>query len=180
MQRRFRWRGGAQDQGQGFMGGRRGGWGRGGGRGNGYGRQYRGGRGGSTQDLAGRLRLTQEQATWIGQQDPNFDGECTLLRDRLYEAHANVLASLENVHSSEPELTAQVEALIEAHNALERRVAQHVVLLRSQLTPPQLDQLCELCRGGGRTTRSPVRTGADLLGDLMVGALLSPVLADSL
>lgn len=179
MQRRFRWRGGAQDQGQGFAGGGRGGWGRGGGRGSGYGKQYRGGRGGP-QDLTGRLRLTQEQAAWIGQQDPNFDAQCVVLRDRLYEAHTNLVASLENAQSTDQELTTKVDALIDAHNALERRVAQHIVLLRPQLTQRQLDQLCELCRGGARTTNIPVRIGPDLLGDIMAGGLSSPVLADFL
>lgn len=176
MQRRFRWRGGAQDQGPGFMGGGRGGWGRGGG----YGRQYRGGRGGGPQDFAGRLRLTQEQATWIGQQDPNFEAECTVLRDRLYESHANLLANLENAQSTEQELTTRVEALIEAHNALEKRVARHIVLLRPQLTPPQLDQLCGLCCGGTRAAGIAVRAGSGPLGDLMTGLLSSPILGDLL
>ncbi|MCL5278668.1 MAG: hypothetical protein M1376_02025 [Planctomycetes bacterium] len=193
MQRRYRWRGGAQDQGQGFRGGRRGGWGPGGGRGSGYGRgtpnamnrvwepkQFRGGRNEGSQDLAGRLRLTQEQSTWIEQQDPNFQEQCTVLRDRLYEAHTNLAASLEGAQSTEPELTAKVDALIDAHNALEKRVAQYIVLLRPQLTRPQLDQLCELCRGGARITGIPVRTGPDLLGDIMAAALSFPVLAGSL
>jgi hypothetical protein len=180
MLRRYRWRGGTQDQGPAFMGGRRGGWGRGGGRGSGYGKQYRGGRNEGSQDLAGRLRLTQEQSTWIGQQDPNFETQCAALRDRLYAAHTDLAASLENAQSTEQELTAKVDALIDAHNALEKRVAQHIVLLRPQLSQRQLDQLCELCRGGARITGIPVRTGPDLLGDIMAGALSSPVLADSL
>jgi hypothetical protein len=124
--------------------------------------------------------LTQEQRTWIEQQDPNFQGQWTVLLDRLYEAHINLVASLESAQSTEQELTAKVDALIETHNALEKRVAQHIVLLRPQLSQQQLDQLCELCRGGVRTTGIPARTGPDLPGDIMAGALLSPVLADSL
>jgi hypothetical protein len=180
MQRRYRWRGGAQDEGQGPMDGRRGGWGRGGGRGSGYGRQYRGGRNEGTQGLAGRLRLTQEQTTWIQQQDPNFEEQCTVLRNRLYEAHTNLVASLENVQLTEQELAAKVDALIEAHTALERRVAQHIVLLRPQLTQQQRDQLRELCRSGARAADIPASAGPHLLGDIMVGLLSFPVLADSL
>jgi len=180
MQRRYRWRGGAQDQGQGLMGGRRGGWGRGQGRGAGYGRQYRGGRNEGTQNLAARLRLTQEQSTWIERQDPEFEAQCVVLRERLYEAHANLLAGLDNTQSTDRELTAKVDALIDAHNALEKRVAQYVVLLRPQLSQEQRERLGELCRGGVRGVGAPVPTGSNPLGDVMMGQLSFQVLGDSL
>jgi hypothetical protein len=180
MQRRYRWRGGAQDRGPGFMGGRRGGWGRGPGRGAGYGKQYRGGRNEGTQNLAGTLRLTQEQRTWIEQQDPNFEEQCAVLRDRLYQAHTSLVASLENTQSTEQELTAKVDALIDAHNALEKRVARHIVLLRPQLSQEQRDQLCGLCRGSARAADISASTGPDLLGDVMAGLLSSRILGDFL
>lgn len=179
MQRRYRWRGGAQDQGESFRGGRRSGWGRVPGPGGGYGKQYRGGRNEGPQDLAGRLRLTQEQRAWIEQQDPNFEAECTMLRDRLYEAHASLVAGLESAQATEQELTAKVDALIEAHNRLEKRVAEHIVLLRPQLSQRQRDQLRELCRGGARSVSVPVRTGPDLLGSILAGILSSALLAGS-
>lgn len=181
MQRRYRYRGGAQDQGQGFMGGRHGGWGRGeGGRGAGYGRQYRGGRNDGTQSLAGRLRLTQEQSTWIQRLDPNFEEQCIVLRDRLYEAHTNLLASLEDAQMTEQELAAKVDALIEAHDALEKRVAQHIVLLRPQLSQEQRDQLGGLCSRNAGAAGLTTPTGSSLLGDVVAGLLSCPVLADSL
>ncbi len=180
MQRRYRWRGGAQDQGQGFMGGRRGGWGRGPGRGAGYGRQYRGGRNEGTQNLATRLRLTQEQSTWIEQQDPNFEAQCTVLRDRLYEAHTNLAANLENAQVTEQELAAKVDALIEAHAALEKRVAQYIVLLRPRLSQEQRDELRGLCSGSAGAVGISVPTGPSLLGDIMADYLSSQALADFL
>jgi len=180
MQRRYRWRGGAQDQGQGFMGGRRGGWGRGEGRGAGYGRQYRGGRSNGAQGLADSLRLTREQSTWIHQQDPNFEEQCTVLRDRLYEAHTNLLASLEDAQMTEQELAAKVDALIEAHDALEKRVAQHIVLLRPQLSQEQRNQLGGLCSRNAGAAGLTTPTGSSLLGDVVAGPLSCPVLADSL
>jgi hypothetical protein len=176
MQRRYRWRGGAQDQGEGFMGGRRGGWGRGAG----YGRQYRGGRSEGTQGLAHRLQLTQEQSTWIQQQDPNFDEQCVLLRDRLYEVHAALVASFENTQMTEQELATKVDALIEAHDALEKKVAQHIMLLRSELSQEQRDLLSGLCRGRPGTDGDHVSAGRNHIGDVMAGLLCEQVLADLL
>jgi len=141
LQRRYRWRGGAQDQGERFMGGRRGrgGWGAG------HGRQYRGGRSDSTSGLARRLQLTQEQNTWIQQQDPNFAEQCALLNEKLYEAHASLVASIESAQATEQELATKVDDLIAAHEALETRVAQHIVLLRPQLSQEQRNLLSDLC-----------------------------------
>ena len=180
MQRRYRWRGGAQDQGQGFMGGRRGGWGRGPGQGAGYGRQYRGGRNEGTQNLATRLRLTQEQSTWIEQQDPNFEAQCTVLRDRLYAAHTNLAANLENAQVTEQELAAKVDALIEAHAALEKRVAQYIVLLRPQLSQEQRDRLGELCRATSGGSDTSISKGSDHLADPTAGLISRRMLADLL
>lgn len=181
IQRRYRYRGGAQDQGQGFMGGLRGGWGHGGGgRDTGYGRQYRGGRGNSTQGLAGCLRLTQDQSTWIQQQDPDFETQCTALRDRLYETHTALVTGLENAQMTEQELAARVEALIEAHDALEKRVAQHIVLLRPQLSQEQRDQLGRLCNRNNGGTGTAALMGPNLLGSIVAGPLSSQVLSDSL
>jgi hypothetical protein len=180
LQRRYRWRGGAQDQGEGSPpGGRRGGWGRGaGGQGSGYGRQYRGGRGGDTPGLARRLQLTQEQDTWIQQQDPNFAEQSAALRERLYEVHADLVASLERTEMTGQELAAKIEAVIEAHETLEKRVAQHIVLLRPQLSPEQRDRLCDECRGGAGSADPSASTGPYPLGSAIAGFLSGPVLAD--
>jgi uncharacterized protein YoxC len=178
VQRRYRWRRGAQDQA--VASGRRGGWGRGeGGRGAGYGRQYRGGRSDGAQGLDARLQLTQEQNSWIQQEDPDFQAQCAALRDQLYKAHTDLVASLEDVQTTKQELTTKVEALIEARDALEKRVAQHIVLLRPRLSQEQRDRLSRLCTysaGAG----SPTLTGPDPLGSVLTGLLFCPVLAGSL
>jgi hypothetical protein len=179
LQKRYRWRGGAQDQGDGVLGGRGGGWGRGeGGRGAGYGRQYRGGRRGDAPDLARRLQLTQEQSTWIQEQDPNFAEHCARLRDRLYEAHVDLVASLENAPPTEQELATKVEALIAARDALEKRVAQHIVLLRPQLSQEQRDRLAELCQSRAAGGDTPVATDPRGLDGTPVAFLAAPILAD--
>lgn len=172
MQRRYRWRGGAQDQGDAFRGGRRGGPGQGeGGRGVGYGRQYRGGRNESTSGLDRRLQLTQEQSAWIHQQDPNFEEQCVVLRDRLYEVHAGLVASFESAQLTKQELATKIDDLLAAHDALEKRVAQHIVLLRPRLSQEQRDLLSSLCRGGSRTDGSPVSGGHKTIRDVMAGLL---------
>ena len=180
MQRRYRWRGGAQDQGPGFMGGGRGGWGRGQGRGAGYGRQYRGGRGQEAPGLVGRLRLTQEQSVWIQQQDPNFDAESAVLRDRLCEVHAELVASLEEANLTERELSANIDLLITAHEALEKRVAQHIVLLRPQLSQEQRDLLGGLCRGSAHGVDVSAATSPGLPSGILAGLLSPQVLTDLL
>jgi hypothetical protein len=180
MQRRYRWRGGAQDQGPGFMGGGRGGWGRGQGRGAGYGRQYRGGRGQEAPGLVGRLRLTQEQSVWIRQQDPNFDAESAVLRDRLCEVHAELVASLEEANLTERELSANIDLLITAHEALEKRVAQHIVLLRPQLSQEQRDLLGGLCRGSAHGVDVSAATSPGLPSGILAGLLSPQVLTDLL
>jgi hypothetical protein len=180
MQRRYRWRGGAEDQGQGSMGDGRGGWGQGEGRGAGYGRQYRGGRSDGTQGLVGRLRLTQDQSTWIQQRDPDFEAQCIVLRDRLYEVHTSLVASLEDTQVTEQELATKVETLVEAHTALEKRVAQHIVLLRPRLTQEQRDQLGGLCSRKDVTASIAGPVSPNLLDGIVPGLLSSQVLAGSL
>ena len=159
VQKRYRWRGGAQDQDEGYMGGRHGGTGRGGaGQGAGYGRQYRGGRGGGG-GLALRLQLTHEQIAWVQLRDPDFEQECLSLRERLYEAHTDLVASFENAQIAEEELTARLDDLVAVHAALEKRVAQHIVLLRPLLSQEQQDLLSGLCRGRSGTNGDRVSSG---------------------
>jgi hypothetical protein len=181
MQRRYRWRGGAQDQGEGFMGGRGGGPGHGaGGRGAGYGKQYRGGRSDAMPGLARRLQLTQEQNTWIQERDPNFEGQCVLLRDRLHEAHGDLVASFEEARTAGGELVTKIESLMAAHGALEKRVARHIVLLRPQLSQEQRDRLSGLSRGRPEDAGDAASTSQNPVRDVLAGAFSLQVLADLL
>jgi hypothetical protein len=117
-----------------------------GGPGPGYGRQYRGGSP-ADRGLVGRLGLTEEQAALIRQQDPDFQQQSELLKNRLTEAHNNLVTSLEKVQSDDGELLGRIEDLIKAHGNLEKRVAQHLVLLRPHLSQEQRARLSELCTG---------------------------------
>jgi len=139
VQRRYRWRGGAQDDSglQAHTGGR----------GAGYGRQYRGGRDGGLHLFARRLQLTEEQNAWMEAHDPNFEADCVLLKERLRQVHTDLIASLEDSDSVDQELLAQIDTLVEAHRELETRVAQSIMLLRPHLSPEQRTHLSGLCRG---------------------------------
>ncbi|MBM4029583.1 MAG: hypothetical protein FJ280_29920 [Planctomycetes bacterium] len=179
MQRRYRWRGGAQDPGEGFPGGRGGGPGRGeGGRGAGFRQQYRGGRSNTTSGLALRLRLTDEQVTWSRQQDPDFEDQCARLKDRLHEAHADLAAGFRNAGITEEEFTAKVEGLLQAHDALEKRVARHIVLLRPHLSPEQrsLLSLLSCSNADGRAARIDPLSGGDIVSSLACGRMLADLL----
>lgn len=146
VQRRYRWRGGAQDQSAERRGGR--------GYGRGRGRRYRGGQEvGDT--LASRLELTDEQALLAQRYDPNFEEDCTGLKDRLREAHSGLVEAFESTDVGNGDLLERIGDLIEAHNALERRVARYVVLLRPHLSREQQERLSGLCGGGRRYQGGP-------------------------
>lgn len=149
VQRRYRWRGGASEgtRGRGYMGGRGPDDSRGRG-GPGFGRQYRGGSE-AQRGFVGKLRLTEEQAAWIGQQDPDFDGQVATLRGRLSQVHADLAANLETSRIDGEAFLTQLEDLIQAYSALELRVTQHLVLLRPQLSQEQRNLLSSLCGASG-------------------------------
>jgi hypothetical protein len=144
IQRRYRWRVGAPEgtRGRGYMGGRGSGEPRGRG-GAGLTRQYRGGvepgRG-----FVAKLRLTEEQVAWIRQQDPDFDSQVATLRSRLSQVHADLAASLDTARIDGEAFLSQVDNLIDAYGDLELRVAQHLILLRPQLSQEQRDHLSSL------------------------------------
>ena len=125
------------------------------GRGYRYGQQNRGQRGsgmGYNQQfrfwnrLRNRLRLTQEQVTQIQQADPNFATESTILYEELTNERQNLLSVFENPQSSDNELLQQIDNLISIHGAVERKIAEHVLVLRSFLTIEQQKWLIGLCR----------------------------------
>ena len=91
-----------------------------------------------------------------------------------------LLASLEDTQVTEQELATKVETLVEAHKALEKRVAQHIVLLRPRLTQEQRDQLGGLCSRKDVAASIAGPVSPNLLGGIVPGLLSSQVLAGSL
>ncbi len=127
-------------QGQGGRGyGYRGGSGQGGGAG--YGRRFR-----FKERLANRLRLTAEQVTLLQENDPNFESESMYLYEDLTAERQKLLSVFENPESSDDELLQQIDNLISTHSRIERRIAEHVLVLRPYLTIEQQKWLIGLCR----------------------------------
>jgi len=130
--------GGGQD-GRGYGFGRRGGAGRG--NGGGYGQSLR-----IRDRLARRLRLNQEQARLLQEKDPDFDDSSMKLRNALMTEREKLLSIFENPSSSDEELLQQIENLISTYSWIERRIAEHVLVLRPYLTVEQQKWLIGLCR----------------------------------
>ncbi|MBN1359752.1 MAG: hypothetical protein JW993_04130 [Sedimentisphaerales bacterium] len=176
LQRRYRWRGGAQDdgagpgRGYGYGGGRRrSGFGPGG-------RQYRGGRGSG--EPAEKLQLTAAQIAYAQEHDPNFSADCVRLKEEVAAAYSSLLAALQDSRANDNELLLGRDSLIEAHSRLEWRVAQYVVMIRPQLSAEQRQRLAGLSRGqyryrGGRALADdPANSG--LLGASRVFGSIGP------
>jgi uncharacterized membrane protein len=168
VQRRYRWRGGApedgswQGRGNGYGGGRgRGGYGPGS-------RPYRGGRSGGNEPVD-RLQLTAGQAAFAQEHDPNFAADSARLKDEVAAACASLQAGLEDAQAGNDELLARLDRLIEAHRRLELRVARYVVMIRPQLSAPQRQRLAGLSRGSSRYRRG--RSMSDSAGSIgLLGA----------
>ena len=137
--------GGGRQNGLGGQGGRGYGYGRGGGAGRGGGGGY-GLRLGGRNRLARRLRLNEEQVKLLQEKDPDFEANSMNLRDALMTERAKLLSMFENPNSGDDELLQQIERLISTHSWIERRIAEHVLVLRPYLTVEQQKWLVGLCR----------------------------------
>lgn len=138
-------------------GGRRNGTGPGGpnGRGFGYGRGGGPGRGPGggygmhlrvRERLAQRLGLNQEQAKLLQEKDPDFETNSMNLRFALMTEREKLVSIFENPDSSDDELLQQIENFISTYSSIERRIAEHVLVLRPYLTIEQQKWLIGLCR----------------------------------
>ena len=125
------------------------------GRGRGYGRGGGAGRGGGggygmrlriRDRLVRRLGLDQEQARLLQEKDPDFEANSMNLRYILITERQKLLSLFENPDSGDNELLQQIEKLISTHSSIERRIAEHVLLLRPYLTVEQQKWLIGLCR----------------------------------
>lgn len=98
--------------------------------------------------------------------DPGFPEESKKLNDAVASDRAKLAELLDNPSANEEAILAQVEKVIATHDQLERRVAQHLLKIRSQLSPEQQKQLMGLAsesvrqggyrwRGGRGPTTAP-------------------------
>jgi len=131
--------GGGGPDGRGYGYGRGGGAGRGGG--GGYGMRLR-----VRDRLTRRLGLNQEQAKLLEEKDPDFEANSMNLRYALMTEREKLLSMFENPNSGDDELLQQIEKFISTHTWIERRIAEHVLVLRPYLTVEQQKWLIGLCR----------------------------------
>ncbi|MCK4660576.1 MAG: periplasmic heavy metal sensor [Phycisphaerae bacterium] len=119
--------------------------------------------------LTRRLGLDAEQAKLIQAHDPQFAGDMRVFREKLEEARSMLAVAFENESATDDEIRTCVEVVIEAHNQLERRVAEYLIAVRDHLTPEQRKQLCGLCarkvRECGRRWRHRQGRHGDELND---------------
>ena len=112
------------------------------GRGNGFGRQRRQGRCGLTR----KLQLTEDQLTIAAQKDPAFEQEVQQLQSRLLTERQALLSLLESQQEPNGQVSEQIERIITAHNALEKRLISYVVIMREHFTAEQQKRLIGLCQ----------------------------------
>ena len=96
--------------------------------------------------LARRLRLNEEQAKLLQEKDPNFEANSMNLRNALITEREKLLSIFENPNSGDAELLLQIENFISTYSWIERRIAEHVLVLRPYLTVEQQKWLIGLCR----------------------------------
>lgn len=95
-----------------------------------------------------RMGMTAEQVEQSAALDPGFDADAQTLRMHLMAEHQK-LADLFESDTGGTEILDQIDALIEAHNQLERRLTEHVLLIRPILRPGQRQRMMEMCSGQG-------------------------------
>ena len=107
--------------------------------------------------LATCLGLLPSEAKEMAAADPDFHREAAALKADLAEQRGALVGLLEDPASSDETLTQQIERVIAAHGALERRVAGHVLAIRKLLTPSQAKQLMGLVAEGVRSANKPCK-----------------------
>jgi len=91
--------------------------------------------------VAGMLGLDESRRARIKAADPDFRQDLADLRQDLGQRRQALTDLLENAESSDDAIRGAVEDIIAAHNALERRVAEHLLSIRHELTPAQQKKL---------------------------------------
>lgn len=100
--------------------------------------------GGVCPNVAGWLSLTPAQQREIEAADPAFREDCRTLRRDSDAAKDALAEALTRDDASDSEIRDGVERTIETHNRLERRVTEHLLKVRSILTPEQRRRLLDI------------------------------------
>ena len=100
--------------------------------------------------LCNWLRLSGEQKQAVRAKGSRFVQEAKALQQKLADERFDLAALLEAPDSTDEQIMGQVERVIKAHDALERRVARHMLAIRPILTREQAKQFMGLAASGVR------------------------------
>jgi len=100
------------------------------------------------------LKLGAQQEKVINEADPSFLTDAARLASNLDAMQESLGSLLSDLGSDRQEVLAMVDKMMLAHNALERRVAEHVLEVREHLTPQQRRTLMGLMADRVRVTRN--------------------------
>ena len=100
--------------------------------------------------VVGYLGASGREPADITRHDPAFDQDLKRLRAAVEDARTTLAALLEKPDASDKAIRDQVEVVITANAALQRRVMEHVLAIRDHLTPAQQRMLLNLCAQGLR------------------------------
>ena len=96
------------------------------------------------------LELSPQQTRLIHKHDPGFQQDAQNLNAQLRQERETLAALLQEPSTPDSQLLRQVERVIAAHDALERRVARYVVAIRHRLTAEQQKRLLGLAASSVR------------------------------
>ena len=96
--------------------------------------------------LGNPLRLTDKQIQWAATQDPTFQRDLDSLRSEFLTHRGHLCKSFQTEEISDELLYQAIENMIKAHNQLEKRIIEHIIVIRTRLTVDQQKWLIGLCR----------------------------------
>lgn len=103
-----------------------------------------------TQALGAWLHLMPDELERIDSVDPTFAAQSAELESSLETERETLARLFEDAGATDEAISQQVEKVIDIHNQLERRVAEHLLALRPQLTDAQRSRLFQTCADGVR------------------------------
>ncbi len=101
--------------------------------------------GGKCSPLVRWLDLDPDQKQAVEDRDSSFTADQSRLQGKLWDARTALACVFDEPDSTDEDIRRSVEAVIEAHNRLERRVADHVIAVRALLKPEQQKRLFSRC-----------------------------------
>ncbi|HVT80194.1 MAG TPA: periplasmic heavy metal sensor [Phycisphaerae bacterium] len=96
------------------------------------------------------LDLTPAQQAQITTDDPSYEADVLVLRQKVASVRETLAGMLTENTSTDAVVMSQVDAVSAAENALQRRITQHILTMRQRLTPQQQANLMGLCAGAMR------------------------------